>query len=110
MRITINKASITLTKKVIAQMPVCYSIEVLKQASVLGYVLNCHTDMPKCFILEHDGKYYRLAGNWKKSVTSFYRKLPKGWSQDWRFESCDLCNMAWEAYEKIVASAVHFYI
>lgn len=68
---------------------------------VLGYVLNVVKNQNKTYLVSWNDDYYIIADNWQISSLKVYRKLPKHFVQEIRFDDEYKLNRWWKSYQII---------
>ena len=113
MDIEIKTTKKKLSKQLISQMPSA-TVEVFKNGTVLGYMLNVHKIASKIMLIEHEGEYFISPMNWETFDTkhdAITRRHPKGGSVRKTFQTDEACINWWEAYSSALAKATdHIYI
>ncbi len=87
-----------LTKSAVNQMRRA-SKAVLERGIPLGFICGVAKDAWEIILIQHGEQYYTIPSNYTKGETSVYRKIGR-WSQAIRFESSELCNNWWNAYQR----------
>ena len=109
MEIEIVTTKKKLTKSIVNQMRHA-TLDVLKDGKPLGFVIGVIKDNYKAIIIEYDGDYYIVSAYYTKGDTSVYRKIGR-WSSQIKFETPEVCNEWWSAYQIARESAMnHIYI
>ena len=103
MEIEIVTTKKKLTKSLINQMRQA-NLNVLKCGKPLGFVIGIIKDNYKAILIEYDSDYYVISANYTKGDTSVYRKIGR-WSSKIGFETSEVCNEWWEAYQSVKEKA-----
>jgi len=104
MEIEIVTTKKKLTKSIVNQMVRASSTETLIKCKPLGFLVNVVKDCPRAILIERDGNYYTLPGNYTKGSLSVSRKIGR-WHQSIKFDSEEECNEWWIAYQAVISEA-----
>jgi len=104
MKIEITTASKKLTKSIINQMRIAPD-NVIKNGTVLGYLINAVKNTHKSILIEHENEYYRFSAAWIKGERSVYRNFAR-WSQTKNFDDAKSCDSWWDSYQIVLSKAI----
>ena len=103
MEIEIVTTKKKLTKSLLNQMRHA-TFEVMKDGKPHGFVIGVVKNNYRAILIEYDADYYVISANYTKGDTSVYRKIGR-WSSKIGFETPEVCNEWWEAYQAVKEKA-----
>jgi len=105
MQIEIITTKKKLTKSLINQMQRA-SLDVLKDGTSLGYIINGKKGVYSIILIEHLGLYNFIEGNWGKRSESVSRQIGK-YFQSIKFNTSEECTIWWNYYKKRLDQAIN---
>jgi len=110
MMLDVTVKTMKLTKSMVSQM-LFLPAKNLKDAEVLGMLVNVHKKHPKVMLLAFNNDFYLFVMDWMCGDDTFYKQ--KGTRTTWlQFDSEEECKKCWEVYTacKEEAEKIHIYI
>jgi len=104
MKIEIITTKKKLTKSLVNQMQRA-NLNVLKDGTPLGYIINGKRGVYRVILIEYLGLYYIIEGDWNKRDKSVTRPIGR-YYQYKKFDTSEQCGTWWSFYQLILAKAI----